>query len=136
MTVQPLAEVALVPESPSDIDEREVSIEVLRVGLWSVGRLAIAFWSFVGALVVAALAFVCAVLTSTGVISKVEHFVRDLTGVKSFHILSNTVLASLALLVFMAVVGAIVATVLAAACYNALTTLVGGVRFKGIEHQS
>lgn len=119
----------VVAEARDDAGNGATPLEIRYIALWPVTRLAIAFWSSVGAFVVAVFLAVWVVLTSAGVVSNVERFVRDITGVKSFQVMSNTVLASIAILVLIGVIVAVAMTVLAAACYNALASLIGGIRF-------
>jgi hypothetical protein len=103
------------------------TITVARVDLWSVARVAIMFWSCIGAMLIGAFIVLWGILASAGAVSNFEHFVADVTGVKQFHVMSNTVLGAIALIVLLAMLVSIAMTVLAAACYNALTSLMGGI---------
>jgi hypothetical protein len=89
--------------------------------------MAVVFWSCVGVVVIGAFLVTWAILAGAGAVSNFEHFVADLTGATHFHVMSNTVLAVLALAIFLATAVSMALTVLAAAAYNSLASLIGGI---------
>jgi hypothetical protein len=107
---------------------RPESLTITRVDVWSVARLSVVFFSTVGAIAIGAFLCTWAILAGAGVVSNFEHFVADVTGVKDFHVMSSTVLGVIALAIFLATAVSIALTVLAAAAYNALAALVGGIQ--------
>lgn len=120
----------LVDVGAPGVSDGNTSVTVARFDLWSVARVAIVFWSCIGAMVIAAFIVTWLALSSAGVVSNVEHFVVDVTGLKRFRVTSNEVLSGIALLVFVGVIVSIAITVLAAASYNAIAALTGGLRIK------
>jgi hypothetical protein len=101
--------------------------ELTRVSLPSVARVAIAFWTCVGALIAGGLLALTAFLSAAGAIDKVESFVADLTGADEFRIMSGSILVALLLLVAAFVIVATTLSVAAAAFYNVMSHFTGGI---------
>jgi hypothetical protein len=114
------------PQKKGRVDE-PATTTITHVHLASVARLAVMFWSCIGMVSVLGLVGLSGFLNATGTVKQFERFVVDLTGVKEFHLFSEPVLRGAALLVLVFVVVAIALTILAAACFNALASLAGGV---------
>jgi hypothetical protein len=108
-------------------------VMVTRLCLWSVAKVAVVFWTCVGALAVAAVFVVWMLLSSAGVVGNFEEFVIDMTGVEDFRVLSGTVTSALVLLVCLGVVVAVVVTVVAAEFYNVVARTLGGIEVITLE---
>ncbi len=106
--------------------------EIARVSATSVLRVAALFWACAGATFFATLYALWFMLSTTGAITNFEHFVDDATGLKSFHVMSGTLLLALGLAVLVFVCIATVMTVAAALFYNALAALTGGVQVRAV----
>jgi hypothetical protein len=114
------------------VDEQR-SVTVSRLRLWSVAKVAVVFWSCVGVLAIAGVLMTWLVLTSAGVIENFEEFIRDMTGVDEFKVLSGTVMSMLILLVCLGVVFATTCTVIAAEFYNIVARTLGGIEVVALE---
>jgi hypothetical protein len=107
---------------------------VTHVHLLSLAKVALVFWTCVAALAAGVFVVAYLVLTGAGAIDRAESFVADMTGLEDFRVVSGTVLAGVVLLLVVLDVVAVTLTVLAAAFYNALARLVGGVEVRTTEH--
>jgi hypothetical protein len=114
-------------------DQERASFTITRLDVLSVARVAIVFWSCVAAAVIALGAVVWALLALTGAIAKFERFVTHATGVDTFHLVTNGVLGTAALVIFVGTVFVVLCAVLAAVWYNALAMMIGGVTVEGCE---
>jgi hypothetical protein len=115
---------AMVESEESAMDDHW---EFSHVHLPSLARVAAIAWAGCGALAMFTMTMAWLFVEGTGRVAQVEGFVTDLTGLEHFEIQSGSILATLGLLVFVAVIVATALTVFVAACYNAVTTVVGGV---------
>lgn len=106
---------------------------VQRVRLWSVAKVALAFWSCIGILMVGATLTTWVLLSAAGAVTNFEKFVKDMTGVKEFHVLSGTILTAIILLICLFVLVASACTVIAAAFYNVVSSTIGGIEVVAVE---
>jgi hypothetical protein len=119
------APVLTLAPPPETVTRRTLTVR--RVYLWPIARLAIVVWCAAGLAILLTVIAVLTTLRMSGTINRFEEFVTDLTGLEEFHVMSDAVLGTIAILVLLFVVTAIAFTVLAAAFYNAHAALVGGI---------
>jgi len=104
-------------------------VTVHRLRLWAVARVAVVFWTCVGAMLALATVVTWALLSSAGVVTNFEKFVEDMTGVKDFRVMSGTIVLMVVLLVCLFVVATTTLTVISAAFYNLVSRTIGGIEF-------
>ncbi len=106
---------------------------VARVTLWSVAKVALAFWTCIGIFVFAATFLMWQLLVVTGFVGNVERFVGQLTDDKTFHIQAAPLFASVFFIVCAFVIAATTMTIVAGSFYNLLASTIGGVRVRMSE---
>ena len=122
------SDLALVDERPT-----RDRIMITGVDVWSVVKLAVVFWTILAAFVIAALVVLWTILSATGAVTNFEHFVTDLTGVRHFQILSDTVLGAVAVAILVLTIVCIAVTVMIAVWFNTLSALVGGIEVNCVD---
>ena len=104
-------------------------VAVHRLRLWPVARVAVVFWTCIGAMLTLATIVTWALLSSAGVVTNFEKFVEDMTGVKDFRVMSGTIILMFVLLVCLFVIVGTTMTVICAAFYNLVSRTIGGIEF-------
>lgn len=100
---------------------------VVRVSLWSVAKIAAAFWTGAGIVLAAAVLFAWQLLAAMGIVGNVEAFVGELVDDRSFRFAAAPLLAGGTLALSAFVLAATTLTIVAAALYNLLSPLTGGI---------
>jgi hypothetical protein len=114
---------------------RKVTRIVRRVDAWSVFKVALVFWTVAYVVVLVAGVLLWNLADTTGTISNVEGFVKELFALDSFELQGDVVFrASLWLGAIVALAGT-AATVTAAILFNLITDLVGGIRITVLEEE-
>jgi hypothetical protein len=100
---------------------------VRHVSLWSVTKLALAVWTSIAILFGVTALVLWGMLSAMGVIGNIESFIGQLTGDSHFHLVAGGVMfgGTLAGCAFVCI--ATVITIAAAAFYNLLAFLTGGL---------
>jgi len=106
---------------------------VVRLHLASVAKMAILFWSCVGLLAAGVLVVMRTLLDRYGAVENAESFVRDVTGAEDFRIVSSAIVVMLIVLAALFVLVATTLTIVAAAFYNALARMFGGIEMTVTE---
>lgn len=101
---------------------------VSRLTLWSVAKVALAFWSCIGVFLFAATFLVWEILVVMGVVGNVERFVGQLVDDKSFHVVPAALFTSVFFVLCAFVIAATAMTIVAGSFYNLLASTIGGVR--------
>jgi hypothetical protein len=104
--------------------------QITGITVASVARIAVPFWSFVGATALGVVLVFWGLLRGSGAVARFEHFVDSSTGLRHFHVMSVPIVLVVALFVALMVVIAIALTIVAAMVYNLLATLTGGIEVK------
>ena len=102
-------------------------LSVQRVDLWSVLKLALAFYLSVVLLVLVAGVVTWTTLARAGVIDNLESFLGELLSSNDFQLLSGEILQGGVLISLVLVVLLVILTVVAAALFNVFSELLGGL---------
>ena len=102
-------------------------LSVQRVDLWSVLKLALAFYLSVVLLVLVAGIVTWTTLARAGVIDNLESFLGELLSSTDFQLLSSEILQGAVLIGLVLVVLLVILTVAAAALFNVFSELLGGL---------
>jgi small neutral amino acid transporter SnatA (MarC family) len=104
---------------------REACIQ--RLSLWSVAKLALAFWTCIGVLMVSATLLAWQMLRAMGVVGNTEGFVADLTSEKHFHFVPGQLMLAALLVTSAFVLAMTTLTLVGASFYNLLSRIMGGI---------
>jgi hypothetical protein len=114
---------------------RKVSRVVRRVDAWSVFKISVLFWAAAYVILLVAGVLLWNLAYSTGTVSNVEGFIRNLFGLKKFTFDGQRIFhASYVLGAFLAVAGTGLFVTLAV-LFNLISDLVGGVRVTVLEEE-
>jgi hypothetical protein len=114
---------------------RRVSRVVRRIDAWTVFKVAIVFWALLYVILLVAGVLLWNLALTTGTVSNVEGFIRDLFGLQTFEFDGDQMFrASWVLGAFFAVAGTGF-TVTLAVVFNLIADLVGGVRVTVLEEE-
>lgn len=127
--VEPVREVIPFEPPGSDTDTIHHAV-VARVTLWSIAKMALAFWTCIGTALFAMTFLVWEVLVAMGIVDNVENFVGDLLDEKNFHIVTGALFFSVLLVVCAFVIAATTMTIVAGSFYNLLASTIGGIRLR------
>ena len=111
---------------------RRVRRVVRRVELWSVLKISIVFNTVMFGIALAAVALLWGLATTTGLVEDLEGFLRD-SGFEDFRFEGDVMFRQVAFIGGVATLAATVMLVLAAALFNLISEVTGGVRFVIIE---
>ena len=108
------------------VEHRRASVR--HISLWSVTRMALAFWSCIGVVFAIASLVLWGMLSAMGVIGNIESLIGQLTDNKHFHLAAGGMMFGgfVGLIAFVCL--ATVATVGAALFYNLLAYVTGGLK--------
>jgi hypothetical protein len=102
-------------------------VRVSRVKLFSVARIALVFYFAVGCAAIVATLLLWKLLDNGGVVPNVEKFIGELASEEDFHFTGSVLFRSAVLAIASFVLFATSLTVLAAALYNLMAPVVGGI---------
>jgi hypothetical protein len=132
--VEPVEAVAGRSRHIRPVEQPETAVvrdEVVgHVTLWSIAKLALAFWTCIGVFLFAVTFLIWESLVAMGVVGNVEKFAGQLADDKSFHIVPSALFFSLLLVTCAFVVAATTMTIVAGSFYNLLASTIGGVRLR------
>jgi hypothetical protein len=123
------------PRSRQVAYERRYRQTVRSIDIWSVLKIALCFYLCALIVVLVAGVVLWWIASAVGAISNVEKFIGELVSDDKFHFLSWEVLRGATLIGLVIVCVLVVITVLAAACYNLFSELIGGVEVTVVEHE-
>jgi hypothetical protein len=103
---------------------------VHHVRLWSIAKVALAFWTCVGVILFAATLLLWETLVAMGFVGHVESFIGQLADDKTFHIVPSALFVSVLLFACAFVIAATTMTIVAGSFYNLLAATIGGVRLR------
>jgi hypothetical protein len=116
--------------------QRNYRQTIQRVDLWSVLKISICFYLTALIVVLCAGVVLWWIASAFGIIGNIENFVGDLVNSNDFQFLSWSVLRASALVGLVLVSLMVVCTVLAAACYNLFSSVLGGIEITVVEEES
>jgi hypothetical protein len=116
--------------------ERHYHQTIRKIDLWSVLKISICFYLTALLILLASGMVLWWIASAVGVISNVENFVGDLMNSNDFHFLSWSVLRASTLVGLVVVCLLVVCTVLAAACYNLFSGVLGGIEITVVEDET
>jgi hypothetical protein len=102
-------------------------LRLTRINLWSFAKVAFLANCFAAAMFAVLAIGGWAVLRNTGLISNIEGFLADVTGVGDFHLYGEAVFRSFAILLGGFVIAATAIAVAAASFFNLITQMTGGI---------
>ena len=110
--------------APTVAEERTATVG--HISLWSVTRMALAFWTGIGIFLAVTALVLWGMLSAMGIIDNIESFIAQLTDESQFHVVWSDVfvVGTLVLVAFVCI--ATVITVAMAAFYNLLAYITGG----------
>ena len=111
---------------------RRVRRVVRRVELWSVLKISIVFNTVMFGIALGAVAVLWGLATTTGLVEDLEGFLRD-SGFEDFRFEGDVMFRQVAFIGAVMTLAVTVLTVLAAALFNLISEVTGGVRFVVIE---
>jgi hypothetical protein len=114
---------------------RKVSRIVRRVDAWSVFKIALLFWAVVFVILLVAGMLLWNLAESTGTITNIEGFIKDLFGLKTFEFDGGQILRSSWIIGAVLVVGGTAMTVTLTVLFNLISDLLGGVRITVLEEE-
>lgn len=117
---------AAIP-APAPIPARTRRAAIQRVDLWSLAKIAVAFYLATVAVAVVALITLWFIAEAAGIVDNLENFIADLLAYQDFRFLSFVMLRAVVVLGLVWVALATTLTVIAGAFYNLFSDLVGGV---------
>lgn len=127
---QPKGRVAGAP-----LNERRYHQTIRRIDLWSVLKLSTCFYLCGLVVVLVALMVLWWIASGLGLISNLESFISDSTGLEDFEFLSWQVLRGVTLFGLVLVCVLVVVTTIAAAFYNLFAEVLGGVEVTVVEEE-
>lgn len=117
------------------LNERRYHQTIRRIDLWSVLKLSTCFYLCGLIVVLVALMVLWWIASGLGVISNLESFISDSTGLEDFEFLSWQVLRGVTLFGLVLVCVLVVVTTIAAAFYNLFSEVLGGVEVTVVEEE-
>lgn len=118
------------------VAERRYHQTIRRVDLWSVLKLSTCFYLCGLVVVLVALMVVWWIASGLGLVTNLESFVSDSTGLEDFQFLSWQVLRGVTLVGLVLVCVLVVVTTVAAAFYNLFSEVLGGVEVTVVEEET
>ncbi len=112
---------------------RRVRALVQGVDLWSLAKIAVAFYIATVAVAVVALTTLWLIAQAAGIVDNLENFIADLLAYQDFRFLSFAMLRAVVVVGLVWVALATTLTVIAGAFYNLFSDLVGGVEITVTE---
>jgi hypothetical protein len=132
--VEPIAVDALGPATPQPravpepaVVELHRRLTLRRVSLWSVAKIALAFWTCVGVFAMTAAFLSWQTLRATGVVGNIEAFVGDLTTDNQFHFVPAQLMLAAVLATSAFVLAMTTLSVVGASFFNLMSRVMGGV---------
>ncbi len=114
---------------------RKVNRVVRRIDAWSVFKISLVFWAVVFAILLVAGVLLWNLANTTGTITNVEGFIKDLFGLKTFKFEGDQLLRSAWIMGGVLVVGGTALTVTLTVLFNLISDLLGGVRVTVLEEE-
>lgn len=114
---------------------RKVNRVVRRVDAWSVFKIALVFWIVFFVILLVAGMLLWNLAETTGTITNVEGFIKDLFGLKTFEFDGGQILRSSWIIGLVLVVGGTAFTVTLTVLFNLISDLLGGVRVTVLEEE-
>jgi hypothetical protein len=114
---------------------RKVSRVVRRIDAWSVFKIALLFWTVVFVILLVAGMLLWNLAESTGTITNIEGFIKDLFGLKTFEFDGGQILRSSWIIGAVLIVGGTAMTVTLTVLFNLISDLLGGVRVTVLEEE-
>jgi hypothetical protein len=115
--------------------ERRLRHTIQKVDLWSVLKLSLCFYLCGLAVCIVALISLWLIADAFGIVANVEEFVGDLLSSEDFTFLSGEMLRGVTLVGLVVVMLQVVITVMAAAFYNLVAELFGGIEVSVLEEE-
>jgi hypothetical protein len=114
---------------------RKVNRVVRRIDAWSVFKIALVFWFVVFVILLVAGMLLWNLAETTGTITNVEGFIKDLFGLRTFEFDGGQILRSAWIIGLVLVVGGTACTITLTVLFNLISDLFGGVRITVLEEE-
>jgi hypothetical protein len=114
---------------------RKVNRVVRRIDAWSVFKIALVFWVVVVAILLVAGMLLWNLASTTGTITNIEGFVKDLFGLKTFQLNGGQILRSAWIIGGVVVIAGTALTVTMTVLFNLIADLLGGIRVTVLEEE-
>lgn len=114
---------------------RKVNRVVRRIDAWSVFKISLIFWAVVFAILLVAGILLWNLANTTGTITNVEGFIKDLFGLKTFKFEGDQLLRSAWIMGGVLVIGGTALSVTLTVLFNLISDLLGGVRVTVLEEE-
>jgi hypothetical protein len=114
---------------------RKVNRVVRRIDAWSVFKIALVFWFVVFVILLVAGMLLWNLAETTGTITNVEGFIKDLFGLRTFEFDGGQILRSAWIIGLVLVVGGTACTITLTVPFNLISDLFGGVRVTVLEEE-
>ena len=106
-----------------------------RIDAWSVFKISLVFWAVVFAILLVAGMLLWNLASTTGTITNVEGFIKDLFGLKTFKFDGGQLLRSAWIIGAVLVIGGTALSVTLTVLFNLITDLLGGIRVTVLEEE-
>ncbi len=106
-----------------------------RIDAWSVCKIAFVFWAVVFAILLVAGMLLWNLASTTGTITNVEGFVKDLFGLKTFKFNGGEIFKASWIIGAVLVIGGTAVTVTLTVLFNLIADLLGGIRVTVLEEE-
>ena len=114
---------------------RKVNRVVRRIDAWSVFKISLVFWAVVFAILLVAGMLLWNLASTTGTITNVEGFIKDLFGLKTFKFDAGQLLRSAWIIGAVLVIGGTALSVTLTVLFNLISDLLGGIRVTVLEEE-
>ena len=114
---------------------RKVNRVVRRIDAWSVFKISLVFWAVVFAILLVAGMLLWNLASTTGTITNVEGFIKDLFGLKTFKFDGGQLLRSAWVIGGVLVIGGTALSVTLTVLFNLISDLLGGIRVTVLEEE-